>query len=92
MSFANGLRSVGMVLLSVWGIANLLAALRVSEAPLLRRARLLGGGCGLLMASALLAGWVGYPLPALLLGLAGLGCGLTWLYMLFKQSLHNTTM
>ncbi len=92
MSVAEAARLAGTTVLTVWGIGNLLAALRGREAPLLRRARVLAGASGLLLVGALLIAGAGHGGLALLTGIAGLGCGALWLYILFKQSLHNTTM
>lgn len=92
MPIGSYVRIACMAALALWGIANLLGVWRVREAPLLQKARLLAGMGGIWMALALLAVGQGSRLLALLFGAAGLVSGAGWLYIIFKQSLNNTTM
>jgi hypothetical protein len=92
MSPAHPIRIALMLLLALWGGFHLIGLLRVRDVPTLRRARLLAGLSGILLALALWSlatEWTGLPLA---LALGGLGCGAAWLTILYRQSLHNTTM
>ncbi len=92
MSILNAARIVFLVLLAAWGATSMLGLLYRHEVPLMRRARLLSGLCGVLLALALLGLGAGWLWPSVAVGLVGIGCGAAWLYILFKQSLNNTTM
>ncbi len=73
--------------LGAWGIRNLSRAIERS-APHVRYARLLNGFCGLSFAAALFA----VPVVRLILISTGIASAGAWLYMVYKLSLHNTTM
>jgi len=84
--------SVCIAILAVWGAVNLVGVLRIREAPETRQARLLACFSGFLLALCLLTIRYGPPWLAVALALLGLGSGGGWFYILYQQSLHNTTM
>lgn len=92
MPLATIARSLFLFLATVWGIANLVGLARLRESPSLRKMRFLAALNGLLMALSLVVLGYGQRAASLALGLAGLACGGLWLFLLFKHSLHNTTM
>lgn len=80
------------IVCSLWGGIYFLRAWRGREGPEQRRAHLLAGLSGIFGALALWGaeryGWI----PAVVFGIAGVGCGVAWLTTLYRHSLHNTTM
>ena len=86
--------AICIAILGVWGVVNLVGVLLIREAPETRQARLLACFSGFLLALSLLTIRYGPPSPWLAVALAilGLGSGAGWFYIIYQQSLHNTTM
>ncbi len=86
------LRIVIEIVLAGLGLVNIGSALRLRHAPTPCQERLLFGLCGLLLSTALWLFGSRQILLAALAGITGSGCGIAWLYLIYQQSLHNTTM
>ena len=84
--------TICIAILGIWGAVNLAGVLLIREAPETRQARLLGCFCGFLLALSLLTIRYGPPWLAVALAVLGLGSGGGWFYIIYQQSLHNTTM
>lgn len=85
-------RYLAAALLLAFGAGNLIGLARIAETPALKHARLLAGIGGLLTGAALLYLGAGRERICLAAGAIGICCGAAWIVLVFRQSLHNTTM
>ena len=92
MSILNAIRFVLALLPAGWSVLHLGRLLRKRLAPAEAQTHFTAFLSGALLACAL---WPGgqRPLPVtLLLGALGVVCSGVWFYLVYRQSLHNTTM
>jgi hypothetical protein len=85
-------RVVLMLIPAGWSVINLLLLLRKRVAPAEAQAHLVAILCGGLLTAALWTVGSRHFLAALLLGAGGAACGMVWFYLIYRQSLQNTTM
>jgi hypothetical protein len=92
MGITTWLWGVVIVILSGWGLRDLVQAAYPRGGPTARQERLWRGLSRIFLALALFAYSGGRVPAALLLGATGLGFAAAWLVSVYRQSLHNTTM